>query len=149
MASVSVSMDISSVDISSVNISNVVLSLPQDHDVLNVYMDLTTNADFLKNLDQVVKNIQNNGKIEVGDVPNFVYLIMDSYNSLSKSKLTTIKLPMLVQSVFNFIITKYSLLSHVNLHMIENIIVASIKLVMMVPIVKNEVEKIASKCVCW
>jgi hypothetical protein len=112
-------------------------------------MELTNNADFLKNLDETVKNIQSDGKLDVKDVPDLIYLIINFYNSLSKSKLSNIKLPSLIQSIFNFIIHKYKLLNENDVAIIENIVNASIKLAMMIPVVKDGVEKISSKCVCW
>ena len=122
---------------------------PQDPDVLNVYSSLTTNANFLKNLDEFIKNIQKDGKLDITDIPELIYLIIDFYNSLNKSKLSNVKLPILIQSVFNFIINKYKLLNESDVAMIENIITSSIKLVMMIPSIKKEVDHIGSKCVCW
>lgn len=121
----------------------------QDANVRKVVELLVNDANFLKRVEDAVKNILSDGKVDEKDVPEFVFLIMDSYNTVSKMSLTRDELPTFVKAVFDFIVTKFNLLKEEDRLKIEAMVSSSVKLAMMIPAINNVVDVVAKKCWCW
>ncbi len=123
--------------------------LVQDPNIRKVVELLVNDPNFLKRVEETVKTILSDGKVDEKDVPEFVFLIMDSYNTLGKMSLTRDELPAFVKAVFDFVVTKFNLLKDEDRVKIENMVSVSVKLAMMVPVISNAVDIIAKKCWCW
>ena len=97
-----------------------------------VVNELTTNATFLSNIDDSIKKILLDGKVDYKDIPEIVFLIMDSYNHInlhiSKNDLTEF-----VKLIFEFIVNKYNLFSKEDMLKMEPMIISSVKLVLLIP----------------
>ena len=97
-----------------------------------VVNELTTNAAFLSNIDDSIKKILLDGKVDYKDIPEIVFLIMDSYNhinlNISKNDLTEF-----VKLIFEFIVNKYNLFSKEDMLKVEPMIISSVKLVLLIP----------------
>lgn len=127
--------------------------LVQDPNIRKVFELLVNDPNFLKRVEETVKTILSDGKVDEKDVPEFVFLIMDSYNTLGKMSLTRDELPAFVKAVFDFVVTKFNLLKDEDRVKIENMVSVSVKLAMMVPAINNAVNKlediVVKKCWCW
>jgi len=123
--------------------------LVQDPNVRKVVELLVNDPNFLKRVEETVKTILSDGKVDEKDVPEFVFLIMDSYNTLGKVSLTRDELPAFVKAVFDFVVIKFNLLKEEDRVKIENMVSSSVKLAMMVPAISNAVDSVAKKCWCW
>ena len=121
----------------------------QDVNVRKMVELLVNDANFLKRVEDTIKNILSDGKVDEKDVPEFVFLIMDSYNTLSKTSLTRDELPTFVKTVFDFVVTKFNLLKDEDRLKIESMVSSSVKLALMVPAINNAVDVVIKKCWCW
>ena len=123
--------------------------LVQDPNIRKVVELLVNDPNFLKRVKETVKTILSDGKVNEKDVPEFVFLIMDSYNTLGKVSLTRDELPAFVKAVFDFVVIKFNLLKEEDRVKIEYMVSSSVKLAMMIPAISNAVDVVAKKCWCW
>ena len=86
---------------------------------------------FIDKIETSVKSIIKDNKVEQTDIPKFVFLIMEAYNSLPKAKLTKKEIPEFISCVYNYLVDKYNLIPNEEKNKYENLVVSSIKLVLM------------------
>ena len=86
---------------------------------------------FIDKIETSVKSIIKDNKVEQTDIPEFVFLIMEAYNSLSKAILTKKEIPEFISYVYNYLVDKYNLIPNEEKNKYENLVVSSIKLVLM------------------
>ena len=85
---------------------------------------------FITKVENSIKSIVKDNKVEQSDIPEFVFLIMEAYNSLPKAKLTKEEIPEFISCVYNYFIPEEERAKH------ESLIASSIKLVLMNPQLK-------------
>lgn len=85
---------------------------------------------FITKVENSIKSIVKDNKVEQSDIPEFVFLIMEAYNSLPKAKLTKEEIPQFISFVYNYFIPEEERSKH------KSLIVSSIKLVLMNPQLK-------------
>lgn len=85
---------------------------------------------FITKVENSIKSIVKDNKVEQSDIPEFVFLIMEAYNSLPKAKLTKEEIPEFISCVYNYFIPNEEKNKH------ESLIASSIKLVLMTPQLK-------------
>ena len=85
---------------------------------------------FITKVENSIKSIVKDNKVEQSDIPEFVFLIMEAYNSLPKAKLTKEEIPQFISCVYNYFIPEEERSKH------KSLIVSSIKLVLMTPQLK-------------
>ena len=85
---------------------------------------------FITKVENSIKSIVKDNKVEQSDIPEFVFLIMEAYNSLPKAKLTKEEIPEFIYCVYNYFIPEEERSKH------KSLIVSSIKLVLMNPQLK-------------
>jgi hypothetical protein len=101
---------------------------------------------FIAKVEASVKTILKDGKVDESDVPEFIFLIMEAYNSLPKAKLTKEELPEFVSCVYNYLVEKYNLIPKDQRAKYETLVASSVKLVLMAP----QLQIPSSwKCPCW
>ena len=86
---------------------------------------------FIDKIETSVKSIIKDNKVEQTDIPEFVFLIMEAYNSLPKAKLTKKEIPEFISCVYNYLVDKYNLIPNEEKNKYKNLVVSSIKLVLM------------------
>jgi hypothetical protein len=86
---------------------------------------------FIDKIETSVKSIIKDNKVEQTDIPEFVFLIMEAYNSLPKAKLTKKEIPEFISCVYNYLVEKYNFIPNEEKNKYENLVVSSIKLVLM------------------
>ena len=108
-------------------ISNIKEKKETNKDMVKLILD---NPIFIDKIETSVKSIIKDNKVEQTDIPEFVFLIMEAYNSLPKAKLTKEEIPEFISCVYNYFIPEEERAKH------ESLIASSIKLVLMTPQLK-------------
>ena len=108
-------------------ISNIKEKKETNKDMVKLILD---NPIFIDKIETSVKSIIKDNKVEQTDIPEFVFLIMEAYNSLPKAKLTKEEIPQFISCVYNYFIPEEERAKH------ESLIASSIKLVLMTPQLK-------------
>ena len=114
-------------------ISNIKEKKETNKDMVKLILD---NPIFIDKIETSVKSIIKDNKVEQTDIPEFVFLIMEAYNSLPKAKLTKEEIPEFISCVYNYLVDKYNLISNEEKNKYETLVASSIKLVLMTPQLK-------------
>ncbi len=72
--------------------------------------DLTKNVSFLQKIDETVKNIMKDGKIDQFDIPEIMLLITELITTSEKSKVTIEQLENSIDKLYAYIMTHYKLI---------------------------------------
>ena len=91
---------------------------------------------FIDKVETSIKSIIKDNKVELMDIPTFVFLIMEAYNSLPKAKLTKKEIPEFISCVYNYLVEKYNFIPNEEKNKYESLVASSIKLVLMTPQLK-------------
>ena len=101
---------------------------------------------FIDKVGQSIKNILNDGRVDESDIPEFIFLIMEAYNSLPEARLSKEEMPVFISCIFNYLVEKYNLIPLEQRDKYEKMVVSSIKLVLMMPQFKTITRWV---CPCW
>ena len=104
-----------------------VFSNKYENEIVKLILD---DPIFINKVENSIKSIVKDNKVEQSDIPEFVFLIMEAYNSLPKAKLTKEEIPQFISCVYNYFIPEEERAKH------ESLIASSIKLVLMTPQLK-------------
>ena len=104
-----------------------VFSSKYENEIVKLILD---DPIFITKVENSIKSIVKDNKVEQSDIPEFVFLIMEAYNSLPKAKLTKEEIPQFISFVYNYFIPEEERAKH------ESLIASSIKLVLMTPQLK-------------
>ena len=126
-------------DISNTNIklSDTILEVFSNNYVNEMVKLILDDPIFITKVENSIKSIVKDNKVDQSDIPEFVFLIMEAYNSLPKAKLTKEEIPEFVSCVYNYLVDKYNLIPEEERSKYESLIVSSIKLVLMNPQLEN------------
>ncbi len=113
--------------------------------VQEVFNLLSADPKFVAKLEASVKNIMKDGKIDQYDVPELVFIITDSYNEMSRFRLTYDELPQLIKMIYNFMVEKLNLIPEDKRSEFDRLVDSALRLVMMQPVVKQAVTSCFSK----
>ena len=138
----------------SVNVdSTLAVRTLQNPIVDKIVAELTNDPKFLSRVDESVKKMLQDGKLDSSDVPELVFLIMDTYNTVGNVRVSKELLEEFVKQVFKFIVEKYNLLPQDKMTEYESMIVSSVKLVLLTPsvdsVLKSFGEKLKKFFKCW
>lgn len=106
---------------------------------------LIKDPNFIKNLETSVKNILKDGKVDQLDIPEFIFLITDAYNSMHQVRLEYRDLPILIKLIYNHMVEKLNLIPVENRADFERLVDSALKLVMMQPAISRQVNSCLSK----
>ena len=101
---------------------------------------LIKDPNFIKNLETSVKNILQDGKIDQFDIPEFIFIITDAYNSMHKIRLNYDDLPVLIKLIYNYMVDKLDLIPVEQRTDFERLVDSALKLVMIQPAVARGVK---------
>ena len=126
-------------DISNTNIklSDTILEVFSNNYVNEMVKLILDDPIFITKVENSIKSIVKDNKVDQSDIPEFVFLIMEAYNSLPKAKLTKEEIPEFISCVYNYLVDKYNLIPEEERSKYESLIVSSIKLVLMNPQLEN------------
>jgi hypothetical protein len=106
---------------------------------------LIDDIQFVKSVEDNIKEIIKDGKITVGDVPEVVAIVTDCYNNMSKFNLTYEELPQVLVEVVNYMIDTYDLVPDEEEEEFKRMIDMAVKLIMLQPKVKKGAMKLWGK----
>jgi hypothetical protein len=109
-------------------------------DIKYVFDILTSNSEFVKKIEGAVYEITKDGKIDSSDIPEFIFIITESYNTYTTIKITKNDLPIFIKMVVNEIIKKKNLISEDKKQEFDKLVDSALKLVMMQPRVQVSIE---------
>ena len=113
--------------------------------VQEVFNILSVDPKFVAKLELSVKNIMKDGKIDQYDIPEFVFIITDTYNEMSKFRLTYDELPQLIKMIYTFMVQKLNLIPEDKRPEFECLVNSALRLVMMQPIIRQTTNNCFSK----
>lgn len=108
----------------------------------NVAKILIKNPKFIKTVEGNIKFIMKDGKVDIHDIPEIISIVTESYNNISKIKLTYEQLPEILSEIIDFIFTKYDVIPDDQEEKFKKMIDMVIKLVMLQPKVKKGCMKV-------
>ena len=121
--------------------------------VSKIVTELTNDPKFLARIDESVKKMLEDGKLDSTDIPEIVYLIMDAYNTMGSVRVSKEDLGSFVKLIFQFLVDKYKLLPSDKLPEYESMLMSSVKLVLLTPqvdtFVKNVSDRLRKYLICW
>jgi len=88
-----------------VNISNV---FNNKNETIKLIVD---NPIFIDKVEQSIKNILNDGRIDESDINNFIFLIKEAYNSLPGEILPKEDVQEFIMYIFYYLVEKWNLIS--------------------------------------
>jgi len=107
-----------------------------------IVSDLTNDPKFLARVDESVKKMLADGKLDSTDIPEIVFLIMDAYNTFGSVRVSKEDLCSFVKLIFEFVVDKYKLLPSDKLPEYESMLISSVKLVLLTPQVDVSVKSL-------
>ena len=105
-----------------------------------VFDVLKNNSDFVKNVDESIKKILKDDKIDTGDIPEIIYTITQSYNAYTTIKISQDDLPTFIKLIIQEIIKKKNLIPQDKMADFDKYVDMALKLVMIQPRVHDKVE---------
>ena len=110
-----------------------------DKNVEALFKVITTDSCFLTRVKEAVDRIMKDGKVDQYDIPEIVFVISDTVNSLPSFQVTSEILPVLIKMLYNFIVDTYKLVPDDKKAEIERMVDSSLRLLMMQPKVKESI----------
>lgn len=109
---------------------------------------LISDSKFVDHLESSIQHVFEDNKIDVFDIPEIIFIIVDAYNAISKIKLDNEKIFTLIKLLTHFIIEKIDGIPKGKKCEFEKLVDSSIKLVMLQPIVAKKIKKCTNYFCC-
>ena len=109
-------------------------------DIKEVFALLSSNNEFIKKIDTSIESITKDGKLDSSDIPEFVFIITESYNMCNTLKINQNDLPVFIKMVINDIIKKKNLINENSKQEVDKLIDSALKLVMIQPRIQQSIE---------
>jgi hypothetical protein len=116
-----------------------------DKNLATVFKVITTDNTFLTRVKAAVDNIMRDGKVDQTDIPEIVFVISETVNSLDSFHVTSDLVPVLIKMLYNFIIDTYKLVPEDKKAEFERIVDSSLRLLMLQP----KVKKVLGRCFAY
>ncbi len=108
-----------------------------DKDVEALFKVITTDSGFLARVKISVDKIMHDGKVDQYDIPEIVFVISETVNSLPTFQVTKEIVPVLIKMLYNFIVDTYKLVPEDKKADFERMVDSSLRLLMLQPKVKE------------
>jgi hypothetical protein len=108
-----------------------------DKDVEALFKVITTDSGFLARVKISVDKIMHDGKVDQYDIPEIVFVISETVNSLPSFQVTSEIVPVLIKMLYNFIVDTYKLVPEDKKADFERMVDSSLRLLMLQPKVKE------------
>jgi hypothetical protein len=104
--------------------------------VNEIFDELCKNNDFLSYIDHAIHKFIINKNII--DINHIIYIITVAYNNYTITKICSIDFPLLIKTIFLFIVNKHQLINPSEIPFIESKVNSAIKLLMIRPSIKKK-----------
>ena len=98
---------------------------------------LVKDEQFKKNVNNTLKKIMKDDKIDQKDLPDIIFLVIDSYNKLESKKLSLNDIPEFIRRVVRIILDEKNLIPENQEEIFLNMVETAIKLVMIQPRIRK------------
>jgi hypothetical protein len=102
--------------------------------VFNIIVD---DKFFIQRVKQGIDNIMKDGKVDYTDIPEIIFIITETFNSLGSFKLSEPELLSLFEMLYNYINDTYKLIPEEKQKEFKSLVDSSLKLVMFKPQLKQ------------
>lgn len=109
---------------------------------------LVDDPKFIKEIENNIKNIMEDGKVNMADIPEIIEMATNCYNNISKVHLTYDELPEILTEIINYILDTYELVPDEEEEQFRKIVDMGVKLIMLKPAVKKGCLKVWNKLSC-
>jgi hypothetical protein len=114
---------------------------PLDKDLEALFKAITTDSGFLTRVTESIDKIKKDGKVDQYDVPEIVLVISEAVHSRQTFKLRKELVPVLIKMLYNFIVDTYKLVPEDKKAEIERLVDSSLRLLMLQPIVTEQLNR--------
>lgn len=111
--------------------------VPLSKDVEALFKAITTDSSFLARVKISVDKIMHDGKVDQYDIPEIVFVISETVNSLPSFQVTSEVVPVLIKMLYNFIVDTYKLVPEDKKADFERMVDSSLRLLMLQPKIKE------------
>ena len=108
----------------------------------NISKILLENENFSKSLEDNIKFIMKDGKVDIHDIPQIIKIVTECYNNLGKIKVTYEQLPEILKEITDYIFEKYNLVPENQKEKFTNMVDTIIDVVMLQPRIKKSCLKL-------
>jgi len=108
-----------------------------DKNVEALFKAITTDSSFLARVKISVDKIMHDGKVDQYDIPEIVFVISETVNSLPTFQVTSEVVPVLIKMLYNFIVDTYNLVPADKKADFERMVDSSLRLLMLQPKIKE------------
>jgi len=108
-----------------------------DKNVEALFKAITTDSSFLARVKISVDKIMHDGKVDQYDIPEIVFVISETVNSLPTLQVTSEVVPVLIKMLYNFIVDTYNLVPADKKADFERMVDSSLRLLMLQPKIKE------------
>ena len=115
----------------------VVVPAPVDKDLEALFKAITTDSSFLARVKISVDKIMHDGKVDQYDIPEIVFVISETVNSLPSFQVTSEVVPVLIKMLYKFIVDTHNLVPEDKKADFERMVDSSLRLLMMQPKIKE------------
>lgn len=120
-----------------IDVSAVAVVSTLDKNLEALFKVITTDSKFLSRVKESVDRIMHDGKVDQYDIPEIVFVISETVNSLPSFQVTSDLLPVLIKMLYNFIVDTYKLVPEDKKAEFERMVDSSLRLLMLQPKVKE------------
>lgn len=115
-------------------------------DIKDVFELLSNNSEFVKKIEGAVHEITKDGKVDSSDIPEFIFIITESYNAYTSIKISQSDLPIFIKMIVNEIIKRKNLIPADKKQEFDKLVDSALKLVMMRPRVQESIDSCFKCC---
>ena len=108
-----------------------------DKNLEALFKAITTDSGFLARVKISVDKIMHDGKVDQYDIPEIVFVISETVNSLPSFQVTSEVVPVLIKMLYNFIVDTYNLVPADKKADFERMVDSSLRLLMLQPKIKE------------
>ena len=103
----------------------------------NIAQLIVNDENFIKTVEERIKKVLKDGKIDSKDVPQIMVIITECYNNLKKIKVSYEMLPEILEEIADYIIDTYCSVDNEQKVELKEMINMAIQLIMIKPEVKS------------
>lgn len=107
---------------------------------------IVSNKDFINNVENQIKEILKDGRVDTQDIPEIMFVVTECYNNIKNVKVTYEMLPEILEEIVDFILEKHCVIPDDQEEELKKMINMGIKLIMIKPQVKKCCLKLLNIC---
>lgn len=105
--------------------------------ISQIFEKIVNDKDFVKRSENYIAEIMKDGKVDYHDIPEIVFLTVDTINILYEIEIDEDDLKILLKLVLIHLMKRYELVKDCDRYIIEKLLDTVIKLVLLTPIKKG------------